>query len=713
MIRNVATSINLSKLNKRFSLNVMKKPTFAFFNSQIKNIKILAVEDLLKSNKNLDKMTFKNRISIKNQDLNSQEIKAKRKLTYLSNIEYKYNKEEMELLLEFKIRAYQKLKDKYNYIYKEIFYFMRKEEIPTQYDYIQLTNLIKRKKCRILSQLNELFFFNNIQEYLRDLYNYKHSLIMIKYLLFFIYDKDIITYVDKLDNEKNKKYIKSNYLKLSELQKEKNEIRKIGNIRESFNKYIKKDESIVYDLEKINNNIFISYNFSKIKNLYIYNVPLLKMHNCLPNLFPNGFKIINILKDFLILKKSQKLYKNKIYSLKKSLFNTKLSDNSKEKFYQNWTNKKKNKKNMEKYLFENSSIISDEENNIYNGIHNYSIYYHSNGGARREKKDVDIIDIEQIIKNISMDKNNKLIELNEDKQNSNSNLGLYKKSLYHKKFVSSSQIDKTYYSQKNDKFHISENSTNISNKLKVEKYNKKMNNKKNEIRNKILSFEENKINNSFKYNNINEKMNSFNFPSSNNNKKFSSSKNMKYKKDLLLSLQNIRIQKLKNINNKDNNDVKNIKIIENNFNKSNFIKIQNNTKNKYIFKETKKFSRVKKNHKIIKYKMAKLKEFLDLKMNLNDSITNSKEEIKSSKSCNKGFDYLSEIFFLKNKNENIWERGEDFSTQKKCEHLNQHIMSNIRKYFIRSKKNLINSFTLKQIIKCGNIYERNFSFNYN
>ena len=715
MIRNVTTKINMNNLNKRFSLNIMKKPSFSILNSQIKNTKMFGLEDLLKSEKKLDKTSFKKSIILKKQKLDFQEINTKRKLTYLSNIESKYSKFEMESLLDFKIKAYQKLKDKYIYIHKERFYFMKKEEIPTQYDYIQLTNLIERKKSLIFSQLNELFFFNNIQEYLRDIYNYKHSIIILKYLLYFIYDKDIITYVDRPDNEKNKKYIKSNYLKFSALQKEKNEIRKIGNIRESFNKYIKNDESIIFDLEKINNNIFISYNFTKVKYIYIYNVPLLKMHNCLPNLFPNGFKILNILKDFLNLKNNQKLFKNKIYSFKNSLINIKQSSKPKGKYHQNDSKKRKNKKNVEKYLFENSSIISNEENNNYNSNNDYYIHYHSNNNTRREKKDHDIVDIEQIIKNIYMDKTNKLTDLNEGIQNSNSNLGKYKKSLYHKKFISSSssQINKMNFSQKNDKVYISDNSTNISNRLKIEKCNNLTKNKKNEIRNKILSYEDNKINNSFKFkNNNNEKNNSL-ILSSYNEKKFSSSKNINYKKNLLLSLQNIRIQKLNNINNKNNKEIKKIKIKirENNFNKSKskFNKVQNNNKNKYIFKDTKKFISNKK-HKIIKYKKTKLKEFLNLKINLNNS---NKEELKYSNSYNKGFEYFPEIFFLKNENKNIWERGEDFSTQKKCEHLNQHIMSNIRKYFIRNKKNLINSSTFKQIIKCGNIYERNFSFNYN
>ena len=304
----------MNNLNKRFSLNIMKKPSFSILNSQIKNTKIFGLEDLLKSEKKLDKTSFKKSIIIKKQKLDFQEINTKRKLTYLSNIESKYSKFEMESLLDFKIKAYQKLKDKYIYIHKERFYFMKKEEIPTQYDYNQLTFLIEKRRCRIFSQLNELFFLNNIQEFLKDIYNYKQSKIILKYLLYFIYDKDIITYIEKPDNEKHKKYIKSNFDKLSSTLKEKKEVRTIlGDNREIINKYIKNDESILYELEKINNNIFISYDFSKVKYLYIYNIPALKIYNCIPNIFPNGFKIINILKDFLNIKKSQKLFNNKIY----------------------------------------------------------------------------------------------------------------------------------------------------------------------------------------------------------------------------------------------------------------------------------------------------------------------------------------------------------------------------------------------------------------
>ena len=306
-------ALGVDKINKRYSLNILQRPSFGAFYSQMKNIKNFSLENLLKSENNNDKKLHKfhaKKKTVKLKSINS----VKTTIYFLQKIESNFNKDEIEFLIPFEKIANQKLKDQYNYKYKERFYFMKKEEIPTQYDYNQLTFLIEKRRCRIFSQLNELFFLNNIQEFLKDIYNYKQSKIILKYLLYFIYDKDIITYIEKPDNEKHKKYIKSNFDKLSSTLKEKKEVRTIlGDNREIINKYIKNDESILYELEKINNNIFISYDFSKVKYLYIYNIPALKIYNCIPNIFPNGFKIINILKDFLNIKKSQKLFNNKIY----------------------------------------------------------------------------------------------------------------------------------------------------------------------------------------------------------------------------------------------------------------------------------------------------------------------------------------------------------------------------------------------------------------
>ena len=355
-------------------------------------------------------------------------------------------------------------------------------------------------------------------------------MIILRYLLFFIYDKDIITYVEKPDNEKNKKYILSNFKKLSILLKKKKELRQItGDNIKTINKYIKNDESIIFDLEKINNNIFISYDFSKVKYLYIYDVPQMAKNNCIPNIFPNGIRVMKILKNFLNKKKSQKLYNNKVYSVKKNTSNK--NDNI------NY-----NKKN-ENYLLDNISILSEEEKNNKFYKNDYSINYHINN-IKREKNDIDIIDIEKLIRNISeKEKSKKVKKVNIKNKISvkKTSLKLYKKAFSNKKlsfFDKSKNIDN--FSPTNEKIHISDNSTSLSNKYKIEKQDKKS--KENEIQNysssrKILPYRDKKTKkkvNILKDNYINVKKKPLFLSPSKKNENLSSSTNINIKKDLLL-----------------------------------------------------------------------------------------------------------------------------------------------------------------------------------
>lgn len=708
-------TFGVDKINKRYSLNILQRPTFGAFYSQMKNIKILSLEDLLKSENKNDKKLHKFHLkkeTVKLKSLNS----VKKALTFFPKIESNFKKDEIEFLIPFEKIANQKLKDQYNYKYKERFYFMKKEEIPTQYDYNQLTFLIEKRRCRIFSQLNELFFLNNIQEFLRDIYNYKQSKIILKYLLYFIYDKDLITYIEKPDNEKHKKYIKSNFDKLSFTLKEKKEVKTIfGDNREIINKYIKNDESILYELEKINNNIFISYDFSKVKYLYIYNIPASKIYNCIPNIFPNGFKILNILKDFLNIKKSQKLFNNKIYSFKNCQNND--SNMSNENNCLDPSNKKKKFKNYGKYLFDNSSLLSSREinNNLYEN--DYSIHYHSNNNTRREKNDMEINDVEKIIKNISGEKHKKLLEFSE--KYNKPNLKLFKKSLYIKKYMPFSQSNNNNvnnFSQTNEKLQISENSTTLSNRNKITTkngktkiQNEKINDSQNSFSKKIFLGKEKNLNDSFKSEKkINIKKALLNFSSSKNEEKRYSIKNIKLNKNILIPNENKKSIYYKKIDIKKNDILKIRKNIEKN-NKKSISSYKIKQEKKDLFKETNKFSPVKNHHKIIKHKLTKLKELLKIKINLNDSKANNKEEIKYYNSYYKGFEYLPEIFFLKNKNQNIWESGEDISEQKKCDNYTKHIMNNLQKSILKNKKSLNNSSTFRQIIKCGNIYENNYS----
>ena len=113
-------------------------------------------------------------------------------------------------------------------------------------------------------------------EYLINEYSRKESKIFMKYLLLFVYDKDKITYNEKLTNSFNNK--KGDSDKENLLEK-----------KEKLKKLIKKKN----DTNKLINN-------QKLKIDLIYNFSVFEIKNCVPNLFPNDYKVLRGLKKIRI-----------------------------------------------------------------------------------------------------------------------------------------------------------------------------------------------------------------------------------------------------------------------------------------------------------------------------------------------------------------------------------------------------------------------------
>ena len=470
----------------------------------------------------------------------------------------------------------------------------------------------------------------------------------------------------------------------------------------------------------------MSYNFSIIKNIYIYNIPLFEIHSCIPNLFPNDIKILFILKQYLNLKKNQKLYNDYLYSYKKNKNFNNTNDSNDKNLLNSISKKNINKQNLQKKEKEiynniskmliNDNSISEEINNNYYYQNDYLTNPHRYNYSRRVKKDVDIFEIEKIIKNIKGEnkkKKNEDVKNNKKcKKDSHSSI-LYKKLLSNKKIISlikTNNNNKSNYSQTKEKLNISDNSTYLSNKIIFGNSDSKIK-KKIDILNitskshpkNILPYSEKLINKKYilkdKGNsNKAHKKSSFFLPSKKLMKRWISQKHNESQKDILLS-SNIT-NKIININDNSFNKTKDKCFKES---KSNNFKGEN----KYIFKETLNFSPSKNIHKIVKFKLKNLKEVMKMRKSMNNSYIASYNKLKS---FNKGFEYSPENYLFKNIIENEWEEGEDKNAQNKCDYLSKNIMYNIQKKYNQYKKGLIKSTTLKQILKCGNIYEDEFYF---
>ena len=694
---------NFHILKKRFSSINFKNSSYKLFHSPQKKGKNFPVEDL---SKNESYKKQRNNNSLKRKTLKNMDIFFIKKISeYYPKIERLDNLIDLKYLYNFERTTYEKLINKYDNKIKKKFDFLKKEEYINKYDNNQILNLMEKKRCRIFSQLKDLYYLNNTQEYLKNIYNYKQSIIILKYLLFFIYDKDLITYIDNRNNLKYRKTIILKYNKLRSFIFAKNKIKKlILNRSQTFkniNKIFKKDKNEINDLVNINNKI-LDYNFSNVKNFFIYDVPISKIHSCIPNLFPNEYKLFNILKEHINIRKNQKIFKNNIHLLNK---NYNIIKESK-------TTNTNNNINSQLYILYNSSssLIVDDLNDEY-GQNNYSINYHPYNYNRREKKDLEIYDIEKLIKNISSEqqklKNN--IELNSSKRNNKKGiLKIQKKLLSHKKILkfpkSHSNISRT-----NEKFHISQNSTSLSNRNKFEKNDKNKEKEGNiympkySLSQKILPYEEkikkyrytfNKINNySLKKKSLSSESTSL---SKNLFKRNSSARKSKYK---LLSpnIKKDRINEINNIKQKNINNKNAIKIL----------KVNNLKQNKYFFKETYEFTPPKKNLILIKHNWSKLKEFIKMKESLNNYNYKYNNDLNYDID-KKDSNYDTKNNHFNNKSVKDLDKGEHYHIQAKIEDTSKKIFRKIKKNYIQSKNDLKNSTTLKQIVKCGNIYEDNF-----
>ena len=311
------------------------------------------------------------------------------------------------------------------------------------YDYYKINKILKNKKCKLVSRYHEYNLFLNNNEYLIRYSPKKEYYIIMKYLLFFFYAYDRITYSQKCQKFYDLNEIKLSYDSLvssyEEKEKKNNKIRNYVkkrtnnninyllskfnsalNIKNEFDfsnynslnknqKKFNKRHSINYGFSskndnllnlnnpkgksKLNKDVFyiglggdkninlISCKLKKPVYLFIKDIPFKLIPNCLPNIFPIRTFMYNSFDEYIAKIKKIKL---NIYSSKKEKKRVRLWEEYDEKKYNEFI-KKISFSSEDFYIKEKGKGKETKKMNIYNNPN------------RRLVNDNEIIDIEKLI----------------------------------------------------------------------------------------------------------------------------------------------------------------------------------------------------------------------------------------------------------------------------------------------------------------------------
>ena len=305
------------------------------------------------------------------------------------------------------------------------------------YEYYQGNNIISNKKCKLKVIFKEYISFYNLNEYIMEYFLLKESKYIIRFLLFFIYNRDI--FVIKYDEEKirNKVIIFRSFVKtmIQRIEKFSNFhisflYKLILNIKEIYNKlnrreslnnstfYINKlirNKALNNILGKIvNKNDFINLEIDYSNYLGILiNIPLIKINPILPNYFCFGYTLNYYLHNFLEKRKEENIidiFGNQNQK-KTKILSKRLSTSKKHNYSKSYYNKSIFN---EKILQEGNGGISfatiedlndklDNDNYLY-----YSVNRENNkNNIRRAVNDPEIKEILLFLNNFK--KNNKKI----------------------------------------------------------------------------------------------------------------------------------------------------------------------------------------------------------------------------------------------------------------------------------------------------------------
>ena len=260
---------------------------------------------------------------------------------------------------------------------KNVYKVIKDEDKPTYYNLFKINDIMNNKKSRFNINFLEVNIYINENEYLIKLFQKEEFRIIIKYLLGYIYFKDINNHssTDKYNHRRKivytefVDYLNNNYI-LIEQEKEK--------VKEETGRKKKQDLNNIF----LNDNLLkLSINAEKNKRDFpflkspnyflIKDMPNKIVPNAIPNFFINGKIILSLLKRSLFYKK---FYIN-FDSIKNTNENINLDMDNEAKNNSSYLayNKELNiGENLSEDLNNNEQKFVNKEINIKNSINNYN-----------------------------------------------------------------------------------------------------------------------------------------------------------------------------------------------------------------------------------------------------------------------------------------------------------------------------------------------------
>lgn len=241
------------------------------------------------------------------------------------------------------------------------FYF----EPAKYYGYYQICHLTNNnlKNYRLLSKLHDHLLCNDSQEYIMKYFYQEEFYIIMKYLLYCIYERDKLLASNNHKKEKpDKNDIIDLYNKLHESIFHSEDTFDIFDNDRKFLKVVLSDTvrnrtyfTRLYTLFRIN-----------INYVYIQDMPKEFIPNCIPNLFPHISKDIGNLKTYIKIKMNNNIDNIEL------LLNKSQKDKTLQKYFKNSNNNNerinRNKSFDDDFLFDNLSFSVKEEKAEINSI---------------------------------------------------------------------------------------------------------------------------------------------------------------------------------------------------------------------------------------------------------------------------------------------------------------------------------------------------------
>lgn len=327
------------------------------------------------------------------------------------------------------------------------FNIVKEDENPIYFCLYKINDIFLNKRSRLTVNFKECDIYYDENEYLIKIFKKYEILYILRYVLAYLYDKDFYAHYSKneyrykshlvikrFNNIVNNNYsYNENDMSSSSRNRDRGINSKENDLDILFQKdsapYILKRKSLLYlyEYEKLKTNKIIDNFFHKNpKFFFIKDMPKEKIPNPVPNFICQGFPFYVLIKNYLIKNKY------KIYEIEKpkTVEIPKININEEDSFEHSNINIKKKKKNKnededdnsseltesvnDKFLKEIYSNSSSEEgnNNIYSKTiskritKRYSMIFNKNNNKVKKViiEDNDIIDVENLIKNMEKKK---------------------------------------------------------------------------------------------------------------------------------------------------------------------------------------------------------------------------------------------------------------------------------------------------------------------